>query len=198
MNKNFNFFTVSIFCDCDYKDIVSAIYQIKKTQIESNKIEIREEKSIIEEYYNPPSGGAHLPQFTCWESEKYPNKVFFISNYEDGLYTLCKAIHRIVGKILIICSLSNKTNISNPFFQLYYSDSNLNERSIMAYKDERWIFYEEGTPLYFENICNYKNKYIKRRLNNDIIIEYLKKLGIDLWEIDQSIVNSTAYKQNRW
>ena len=53
-------------------------------------------------------------------------------------------------------------------------------------------------PLYFENICNYKNKYIKRRLNDDIIIEYLKKLGIDLWEIDQSIVNSTAYKQNRW
>ena len=108
MNKNFNFFTVSIFCDCDYKDIVSAIYQIKKTQIESNKIEIREEKSIIEEYYNPPSGGAHLPQFTCWESEKYPNKVFFISNYEDGLYTLCKAIHRIVGKILIICSKVSK------------------------------------------------------------------------------------------
>ena len=31
---------------------------------------------------------------------------------------------------------------------------------VLAYKEDRWIFYEQGTPLAFENTDYYKNKFI--------------------------------------
>ncbi len=68
----------------------------------------------------------------------------------------------------------------------------------MAYKEDKWIFYEEGSPLDIEDENNYKNRIIKKRLNSDIIIEYLNKIGIDLWEIDKSIIYSTTYVQKEW
>ena len=68
----------------------------------------------------------------------------------------------------------------------------------MAYKEERWIFYEYGTPLVIENEKYYKNKLIKKRLNNDIIAEYLKKVGVNIWEIDHSIINCVTYTQKEW
>lgn len=198
MNKNYSFFTFSIFYDCSFKEIVTAINQIKKTQITSNKIIIREGEANIDQYFNPQSGGAHLPQFCCWESEKYPNKIFLISNYEDGLYTFCNIIHKHVGKNFIMCSLSNEAKMDNPFYQFYFSNMNFEERKIMAYEEDKWIFYEEGSPLDIEDENNYKNRVIKKRLNSDIIVEYLNKIGIDLWEIDKSIIYSTTYVQKEW
>lgn len=198
MNKNYSFFTFSVFYDCSFKEIVTVINQIKREQITSKKIEIQEGNINIEKYFNPPSGGAHLPRFCCWESEKYPNKIFLISNYEDGLYTLCNIIHKNVGKNLIMCSLSNEADMENPFYQFYYSNMNFDERKIMAYKEDKWVFYENGKPLSIENEKYYKNKIIKKRLNNDIIVEYLKKIGIDLWEIDKSIIYGTTFVQKKW
>ena len=198
MTKSFSYFSISLFYDCDFKEIVSAINQIKNKEIKSGKIDVQEGSTIVDKYLNPPSGGAHYPQFCCWESEKYPNKIFFISNYEDGLYTLCNVIHKHVRKNFIMCSLSNEENTEKPFFQFYYSNSELRDRKIMAYKENRWVFYEDGTALDFENETYYINKIIKKRLNNEIIIEYLNKCGVNLWEIDMSIKNSITYVQKAW
>jgi hypothetical protein len=198
MKRDYIYFTISLFYDCDFEEIVSVVNQIKKTQIELKKIEVTEGEKDIEKYFNPPRGGAHLPQFCCWESERYPNKIFLISNYEDGLYTLCNAIHERVKKNHIMCSFSKETDSDNPFCQFYYSSPDLVERKIMAYKEERWIFFEEGAPLDIEDENYYNNKLIKKRLNNDIIDEYLRKIGINIWEIDQSIRYSATYIQKSW
>jgi hypothetical protein len=198
MTKDYNYFSFSIFTDCKFDDFTSVVLQIKHKEIELRKIDIISTAPYIEDFINPKSGGAHLPKFCYWENANYPNMVFFISNYEDGLYTLCNVIHQYTNGNLIMCSLSNERTNKAPFFQFYYSDCNFNERSVLAYKDTKWIFYDKGTPLSIENVKYYGNKYIKNRLNTSIIEEYLQKMGINLWDIDSSIDRCITFVQNRW
>lgn len=58
------------------------------------------------------------------------------------------------------------------------------KRVVYAMKDPRWIFYQEGNPLPFENLDYYQNRYIKNRLNQAILLEYLEKLGFCILEND--------------
>lgn len=123
-------FTISIFCDCDFDEFASAVYQIKSASIESKKVGIFEVLPHVEDYFNPPSGGAHFPKYCFWKSVNYPKKVFLISNFEDGLYTMCNVIHNQIGGNLIMCSLSNENHNANPFFQFRYSSFKFEERVI--------------------------------------------------------------------
>ena len=95
-----------------------------------------------------------------------------------------------------MCALSNDT--VNPFFKFYFSDSNFKERLVQVYKEDKWVFYEEGTPLDIEDINYYRNSRIKKRLNNFIINEYLLKLGIDFTKIDYDISRGIVYRRKRW
>lgn len=198
MERNFVYFTISIFDDCDFNSFSEIVYQIKKEAIETKKIGIYTKLYDFKEYLNPPSGGHHFPAFSFWKNQKYPNKVFFISNYEDGLFTLCNIIHKQLCGNLIMCSMSNESCVSNPAYRFYFSDSTFSERNILVIKDEKWIFYESGTPLSIENTNYYKKRLIKNRLNNAIIEEYLFNLGIDLWNICSSIDASKTYIQKEW
>ena len=99
---------------------------------------------------------------------------------------------------IITCALSNETETDNPFFKFYFSNSNLEERLIQAYKEDRWIFYEEGKPLSFENLDYYKRRRIIDRLNNNIIKEYMIRLGIDINIIDAQIKAGIVYVRKKW
>ncbi len=198
MNKDFSFFTISIFDGIDFDTLIETVSQIEKKDLESNVITTLTTKPKIEDYFDPPAGGKHFPQFCIWENHNYKNKVFFISNYQDGLCSLCNVIHLQMGGNLIICSLSNKSCKDFPYFHFHYSNSRFLERDVLAYKEDKWVFYETGTPLDIENVSYYKNRMIKKRLNNTIIEEYLLKLGINLWGADSSIDKYVTYKQLAW
>jgi hypothetical protein len=198
MNKDFSFFTISIFDGIDFDTLSEVVSQIENKDLESNIVTTLTTIPKIEDYFNPPAGGSHFPQFCIWKNHNYLNKVFFISNYQDGLYSLCNAIHLQTKGNLIMCSLSNESCLEHPFFHFHYSNSKFIERDVLAYKEDKWIFYETGTPLDIENIHYYKNRMIKKRLNNTIIEEYLLKLGINLWNADSSIDKTITYKQLVW
>lgn len=198
MKKSFNYFTLSIFDNCNFEQFLSTVNLIKKPELENNMFKIQNTGPCIDDFFNPRSGGAHFPIFCFWENNLYPNKVFFISNYEDGLYTLCNVIHRNIKGNMIMCSLSNEQNRENPSCQFHYSDSNCVERHILAYKEDKWVFHQEGVPLSIENIENYNRKLIKQRLNNSIIEEYLGRLGIDLWNVFDPIGKCLTYIQKAW
>lgn len=99
---------------------------------------------------------------------------------------------------IITCALSNETETDNPFFKFYFSNPDLEERLIQAYKEDRWIFYEEGKPLSFENLDYYKRRRITDRLNNNIIKEYMIRLGIDINTIDAQIKAGIVYVRKKW
>lgn len=54
------------------------------------------------------------------------------------------------------------------------------KRYVLCYQDPQWVFYEEGEPLEFEDVELYKSRLKKNRLNREIILKYLKRLGWDI------------------
>ena len=54
------------------------------------------------------------------------------------------------------------------------------KRYVLCYQDPQWVFYEEGKPLEFEDVELYKSRMKKKRLNKEIILQYLKRLGWDV------------------
>lgn len=52
------------------------------------------------------------------------------------------------------------------------------ERVIYSIRENKWVFYQEGEPLDFEDINNYKKRKISERFNSSILHKYLNILGV--------------------
>ena len=83
-------------------------------------------------------------------------------------------------------------------FEFQYISHDGKERIIYALEEDRWVFYEEGEPLSFENTDYYKRRIIKKRINNEIILEYLSKCGINLFDIDTDVDQCMTLERNAW
>ena len=60
------------------------------------------------------------------------------------------------------------------FYFDYYDGKSKGGRTVQVILDEnsKWKFYEQGTPLCFEDLNKYKKKKVTDRFNIDSIIEY--------------------------
>ena len=63
------------------------------------------------------------------------------------------------------------------FFHYVYKEY---KRHVLCYQDPNWVFYQDGLPLPFEDTNLYVSKIKKKRLNREIIINYLKYNGWDI------------------
>lgn len=109
--------------------------------------------------------------------------VAFITNMNDGWQGLLRGYSEDYKRKVIRVSLS-EPNINYPgnSFEVMTIDST---RLIHAFNDsDKWVFYEKGDILPFEDGINYKKRKISNRLNNFIIEDYLKKNGIDINQED--------------
>lgn len=193
MRHNYGYLELSIFDWCSFPLFVDIIKEIYDMELKQGIGTINTEKVDINEYHTPTYG--EYPKFSCWNNCNYQNKIFLISN--DDKSTLANIIHKKTGGNHIRILISDNNN-QYPAFHFHYSDSFFVEREILAYKEDKWVFYEKGSPLQIENTSYYKNRLIKNRLNSSIIEEYLMKLGVCLWDIDSSIDSIITYKQNTW
>ena len=153
MTTDFNNCVFTIFCVDELSSVFNAV---KDTYLNNkkNKVTIRMNETDMEKYLNPKYGGAHLPEFCCWKNANYPDKVFFISNYIDGMTNLCGIIRAKLNCKLIMCHLSN--GLEYPAYSFKMINAEGKERIILAYKEDRWVFYEVGYPLPFEDVELYK------------------------------------------
>ena len=92
MTTEFSYLTFSVFEISDFNLFVDTVKVIFKKQLITGKAEIYSEIPNPNGWVNPQSGGSHFPKFSCWQNKIYPDKVFFISNYEDGLSNVCRII----------------------------------------------------------------------------------------------------------
>lgn len=193
MKQDFVSLELSIFEGCHFPLFVDIVKEIYDVEIKQGKGSIYTNKVDVDDYLIPAYG--RFPKFSCWENRNYSNMVFLISS--DDKSTLAHIIHKKVGGNHIRVLLSGN-RAQFPAFHFHYSDSSFIERDVLAYKEDKWIFYEKGIPLQIENTNYYKNRLVKERLNSDIILEYLMKLGINVWDIDSCIDNIITYEQNAW
>lgn len=198
MTDNINRFSMTIFDYDDFSLFSEVIEDICKNEINSLKAVISNEYFNVETYVNRVTIG--LPQrFTCWTSSNYPAKIFFMSNLDDGWFTMVNCIQNRLHCNCFYFYFVDRSN--NDDIGAFFQYSNVNEgyvRTVYAIKEFKWVFYEHGLPAYFEDLNNYKARCIKDRLNSRIIINYLEKQGINLLDVDIDITNSISYIQTSW
>ena len=109
------------------------------------------------------------------------NNSFLCSGYDSLMYMLSnkynlKTIH---------CYLSEKQGIFSEGYNFTYREkknNELKERYIYCAKEGSiWKFFQKGEPLKNENVDLYTNRIKKKRLNENIMIDLLIKLGANPW-----------------
>lgn len=186
-------FVFSVFKHNNIEDIKSLVKEFFDEKIVTNKATIKEDVFDIDDYIDSFSGNTNYELFSFWKTSNYPDLVFFTSNFGDGRFTLCNAIHKRLKCEYIQCTLRDGNNNIYPAYFLHFANENMEERDILAYKDPKWVFYEKGTPLPFEETELYNQRRIKQRLNCDIIINYLHKYGVEFENIDLNITENFTY-----
>lgn len=171
---------------------------LKKWSREFFALDNRGEKYHIEEgpldlqivrLGRPCSGGAEKIRAVIFSPKSLPSHCVFVSNYGDGWYTLINCICSDLGAKCISVS-STQDEVEFPINSLRVYEKTQVVRYVRAMLDgDRWDFFEKGTVQPFEVDAHYKKRRIKDRLSRTIIIDYLKKLDIDIlesefWETD--------------
>jgi len=189
---------------------------ILDTPLETAKVEILE---IIEEWWgemkiesgpvdldkvNPPpeitAGGAHFPKILIWEPKNNPEATALFVNLRDAYSSLTYAWNDRFAKKAIILGLSNDTICAYPHHEINVKTSAKEERVVYAHVESKWEFFQKGPVQDFENTDHYKATRIKNRLDNGIINEYMKKLGLEIWSdaFYQSNRDGIYFEQLSW
>ena len=200
MSDKFEFMTFSVFEYGDFKSFTEAVVKLTEDWILKGKAEINNAEVCLVDYYNPRIGG-HLPEkFTCWQSAYYPDKIFFMSNLSDGWHTMCMAIQRQLNFSWAMFEMSGiSSSHSCPMNMFLYSKEPGTERAVLSYYDDtHWVFYDRGEPVEFENVENYKARLKKNRLNKDILMEYMRRMGINFYDIDENIIHYLNFIRTKW
>lgn len=130
-----------------------------------------------EQYYNAPR---KIYLFSPLTNE---NQVVMITNAQDGLNALTRHISSKLGIFSYNFSMSSKED-EEPKNELLLIENGKIKRVIQAMKDEKWVFYQAGAMLDFENPDHYKKRVVKDRLNKEILIQYAQKIGFDVLNND--------------
>lgn len=193
MDVNFNRFAFSIFIGCDFCKFSEVIRNYYKDWVNDGICTIKDYTELNLEQYKEPEIGWHLEKFSWWESKLYSNIVFLSSNQSDGMDGLGYVIHNMLKCKYIACFISSEKSCSKNMF--LHIDSDGKERVVLALKEDRWTFFQDGDPLLFEDLSLYEKKRKKDRINMDVILKYIKEIGIDFQTFDTSVSKCSTFEQ---
>ncbi|MED0060807.1 hypothetical protein RCU70_05960 [Escherichia marmotae] len=134
-------------------------------------------RKLIEEIHLTIQRGGTLPSegvfyYPCIDD----SKLIFLSNLSDGwdslLYCLSK---KNKSSYLLFRLLMGEY----PLMEMSFIESGKTIRLIRVIKENKWIFYEVGEPLWFEEKENYSKRRIADRITYDLLLSYSRKNGID-------------------
>lgn len=186
--KDLEPFVFTVFEIESLQTIKEVIEERYKERFNMEKAEFVQEPFNLKNFYNPSSSASKDDVFVFWKEKKYENRILFTSNSSDGRFTLCNRLSKILSCNYFMCRMLLETEEIYPFFEIRYKRYGIEEeRCVQAYKDPKWTFFEKGEPLDFEDLELYKKKYIRDRLNSDIIISYLSKYGIGFEDLGKDV-----------
>jgi hypothetical protein len=111
---------------------------------------------------------------------KYRRNTIFLSNLQDGWITLANRISGL-GKFPRYSFSLSDTSVGDAKNSMEFSDGTGNiARVVYAMRDPKWVFYQEGAPRPFEDVNLYEARYIKNRIDRDVIRRYCAKIGVHL------------------
>lgn len=179
MNPNFDI----------YKDFNFAIFI--HTHAEDIKTFI-ERRNLFENNYNISLLNSEKVDFSLalrsdsileYKSIWYTNingNTIYVDNTGEAYYSLIWNVCTRNKLEAVHIKLSDD-NATYPGYMMNYYNINGEERAIQCYKDgEKWMFHTEGKVQFFEDNKRYSERIKRKRFNREVIIEYCKRLGLDI------------------
>ncbi|MBQ8421753.1 MAG: hypothetical protein IJX11_05780 [Bacteroidales bacterium] len=130
--------------------------------------------NMSEIQYNP-----QISKLQIWKPVGFSGTVMW-GNMVDGFDTIAHILNRKYKLEWIRVSLSMPSSDGYEMRVFHYMPSNGKDRFIRVMQDPKWEFYEHGEPLPFEYMQKYSERFIKRRLTNEMILDYVRMLGWNL------------------
>ena len=140
-------------------------------------------------------------KFMLFEPLTNPNKTVFFTNFSDGWYTAVYNYARLFKKDIYQVGLTTSKKLKQHpayfFIKFFYSDKDeFQQRVVHLIKENTWTFYENSDkvkPLEIETTENYNLKRKTDRLNTEIILGYMNKLGFNLTDDNFFKTNNVVY-----
>lgn len=140
-----------------------------------------------------PGGAPPVWNSVLWQPKNTKGTVLF-GNVQDGFTTTAWILnHKYkfeMTRIAVDFDIENDEPEYGMFHSFHHFYADGRERLVRAMWDDRWDFYEEGEPMPFEQTERYTERLRRKRLTNDMVLDYAKALGWDLrdpafWTSDQ-------------
>ncbi len=175
---DYDFLVIALF-NATLKRVVNTTEKI----LQESSIEFNNEKRQLELAWvyrkSPPAGGAHATRSLFYEPETVTGTTAIIANLEDGWMTMCNLLAKQIPGQHLLARTAIDTEYPVTDFEIWKNGESA--RYVQALREEpNWVFFERGEVQAFEEPSNYKKRLIKNRLNRDILISYIAKLGWDL------------------
>jgi hypothetical protein len=114
----------------------------------------------------------------------------FFDNHRDEY--LAQAEFYVLSKRLLTttCFFSfndaiDSTNRGSAQFCLNrFVGGQVQERQVILYKENPWVFHQSGISMQFEDIKSYSNNNTENRLSPEILKDYGRALNISFWDPD--------------
>lgn len=127
----------------------------------------------------PPRGSAHRKKVFLMPLQEIPNRTLVVANLEDGWESLgyiASTKHNVEALILEVSTLHDEYPANA--FTVVQGGSIV--RHVSARKEDRWVFYEEGTRLAFENTALYAKRRIRDRMPPEEVVRIAELHGVAL------------------
>ena len=132
----------------------------------------------LKNYYEQQYKSSKI-EFIIYTPTSNPFGTIILTNIMDGYIQLFRNFSKSTRLDFYHLSiLNNQKGYLNSYHFNFYSHKG--NRHILCYQDPRWTFYEDGTPLPFEDLGRYKLRIKKQRLNKEVILHYLRCAGWDI------------------
>lgn len=148
--------------------------------------------SVLENYLAPveihlkadiPIGVHPIDHIVLWQPMNTNGTALF-GNEQDGFDSMTWLLNRINKFEMTRIALDLDIENDEPEYGMYHSFQHMyadgRERMVRVMWDDRWDFYEEGEPMPFEQTERYAERLKRKRLTNEMVLDYAKALGWDL------------------
>ena len=185
------------FLKADYNEVADAI-----SEIFGDRYPVTRHDAPVSIDLTPDENSHFYAKLVLWSPTA--GQTVIMGNQDDGFYTLGNILNSTYGYDITRIGLTFddkvfvKGNDNYAYFLFLHQDCHEKRRLVRVMQDPRWDFFEIGEPLPFEQTEKYTERIKKKRLTNDMILDYVEAMGYDVRKPDFWKSDNAVYLEWSW